>query len=316
MQRYVAVRLLQMVPVLLVVTFAVFALLLLQPGDPVVSLLGGSEGLNHELIEQYRKDLGLDKPIPVQYALWLGRAVRGDLGTSAQTKRPVLDELKSRIPVTLQLGLLGWLISMAIAVPAGVLSARRRGSLLDNVVTTASIGMVAMPDFWFAIIVILVFGVALGVLPVSGFVSLTADPVQSLRHLVLPAITLGTHTTAVTLRQTRSAMLEVLAQDYVRTARSKGLQEARVVTRHALPNALLPVVTVSGLQLARLLAGAVIVETIFAIPGMGRLAVTAIFFRDFSVVQGVVLVIAVAVLFANLLTDLVYAWIDPRIRYG
>ncbi|MBI4308468.1 MAG: ABC transporter permease [Chloroflexi bacterium] len=316
MQRYIFIRLLQMIPVLLIVTFGVFAMLLLQPGDPAVALMGGGEGISRELIEQYRKDLGLDKPVPVQYGLWLGRVLRGDLGKSALTKRPVMEELRHRIPVTLQLGLSGWVIAMGIAIPAGVISARKRGSLLDNGVTTFSMGLVAMPEFWFAIIMILVFAVILGVLPVAGFVSFLDNPLQSLRHLALPAITLGTHTTAVTMRLTRSAMLEVLAQDYVRTARSKGLRERRVVLRHALPNALLPVITVSGLQLARLVAGAVIVETIFAIPGIGRLAVQSIFFRDFAMVQGIVLLVAVAVLFTNLLTDLLYAFIDPRIRYG
>ena len=312
---YVVKRLLQMVPVLLLVTFMVFSMLLLIPGDPVRAIVGSGEALDKEQLAALRHELNLDKPIPVQYLIWLSRAVQGDFGRSNQTKKPVLTEIKNRLPVTLQLGLAAWLLSIVIALPAGIVSAVRRGSRLDFAATVLSMGGVAMPGFWLGILLILLFGVTLHWLPTNGFVSLVDQPFTGLKHLLLPAISLGVTGTALNMRQIRSAMLEVLAQDYVRTARAKGLAERSVIWVHALKNALLPVVTITALQIGRLLGGAVVIETLFALPGMGRLMVNAVFLRDIPVVQASVLLVAAAVLVSNLIADLLYAWLDPRIRY-
>lgn len=312
---YVVKRLLQMVPVLLLVTFMVFSMLLLIPGDPVRAIVGSGEALDQEQLAALRHELNLDRPIPVQYFIWLSRAVQGDFGRSNQTKRPVLSEIKNRLPVTIQLGLAAWLLSIVIALPAGIVSAVRRGSRLDFAATVLSMGGVAMPGFWLGILLILLFGVTLHWLPTNGFVSLADQPFTGLKHLLLPAISLGVTGTALNMRQIRSAMLEVLAQDYVRTARAKGLAERSVIWVHALKNALLPVVTITALQIGRLLGGAVVIETLFALPGMGRLMVNAVFLRDIPVVQASVLLVAAAVLVSNLIADLIYAWLDPRIRY-
>lgn len=316
MPQYIIRRLLQIVPVLLIITFMVFALMLAIPGDPARALIGPGEALDDEQLEIIRKKYNLDKPVLVQYGIWLGKVVRGDLGRSTQYQRPVAQELRTRAWVTLQFGIVAWVLAVLIAVPAGIISAVYRGRTLDYIATVLSIGGVAIPNFWFGIMSILLFGVTLGWLPAQGYVSLFDDPVQGLRHMILPAFSLGITSSALIMRQTRSAMLEVLAQDYVRTARAKGMPERTVIGVHALRNALLPVVTVFGLQTGRIFAGAVVIETLFGIPGMGNFMVQAIFARDFMVVQGAVLIMALAVLSANLITDLVYAWLDPRIRYN
>ena len=252
----------------------------------------------------------------MQYGIWLGKILVGDLGRSTQYQRPVAQELGPRAWVTLQFGMAAWVLGVIIAVPAGIISAVYRGRAVDYIATIVSIGGVAIPNFWFGIMAILLFGVTLGWLPARGYVSIFEDPVNGLRHMILPAFALGITSSALVMRQTRSAMLEVLAQDYVRTARAKGMPESIVIGIHALRNALLPVVTVFGLQTGRVFAGAVVIETLFGIPGMGNFMVQAIFARDFAVVQGAVLLMALAVLGANLATDLVYAWLDPRIRYN
>ncbi len=316
MPQYIIRRLLQIVPVLLIITFMVFALMLAIPGDPARALIGPGEALDEEQLELIRKEYNLDKPVLVQYGIWLGRVLTGDLGRSTQYQRPVAQELRTRAWVTLQFGIAAWVLAVLIAVPAGIISAVYRGRVVDYVATVLSIGGVAVPNFWFGIMAILLFGVTLGWLPAQGYVSLFDDPVQGLRHMILPAFSLGITSSALIMRQTRSAMLEVLAQDYVRTARAKGMPERTVIGVHALRNALLPVVTVFGLQTGRIFAGAVVIETLFGIPGMGNFMVQAIFARDFMVVQGAVLIMALAVLSANLITDLVYAWLDPRIRYN
>ncbi len=317
MQAYIVRRLLQAIPVIILDTFLAFALLLLLPGDPVETLIGASGGasLDPEQIAAYRRELGLDKPIPVQYALWLGRALHGDLGRSTRTYRPVTDEITARLPVTAQVGAAALLLSLVIAIPAGVAAAVWRNSLLDRIVTVVAVGGVAIPGFFLGVVFILLFAVKLRWLPPSGFVSPFEDPVRGLRFLAMPVLVLGWESAALVTRQTRSGMLEVLAQDYVRTARAKGLREARVVWVHALRNALLAVVTVIGLLIGRLLAGSVVIETIFAIPGMGRLLVSAIGARDIATVQAVVLIIALSVVVANLITDLAYGVLDPRIRF-
>ena len=316
MWQYVVRRLLQMVPVLALVTFMVHALMLAIPGDPARALVGPGESLDAEQLELIRKEHHLDRPVIVQYGIWLGKALRGDLGRSTQTQRSVAEELGSRALVTLQFGVVAWILAMVIGVPAGIVSAVYRGRPVDYVTTVLSIGGVAIPNFWLGIMAILLFGVKLGWLPAQGYVSLADDPVEGLRHMALPAFALGITSWALIMRQSRSAMLEVLAQDYMRTARAKGMRERTVIWVHALRNALLPVVTVFGLQTGRIFAGAVVIETLFGIPGMGNYMVQAIFARDFMVVQGAVLLMAVSVLVANLVTDLVYAMLDPRIRYG
>ncbi len=315
MWSYVVRRLLQMIPVLAIITFIVYALMFAIPGDPARALVGPGESLDEEQLEIIRKEHNLDKPVIVQYGLWLTRALKGDLGRSTQNYRPVAEELKDRAQVTLQFGIVAWLLAVLIGVPAGIVSAVYRGKPVDFIATVLSIAGVAIPNFWLGIMSILLFGVILGWLPTQGYVDIFEDPAEGFRHMILPAFALGITSWALIMRQSRSAMLEVLTQDYVRTARAKGMRPRSVVWVHALRNALLPVVTVFGLQTGRIFAGAVVIETLFGIPGMGQFMIQAIFARDFQSVQGAVLLMALAVLFANLITDLVYAWLDPRIRY-
>jgi peptide/nickel transport system permease protein len=313
MWRYVLQRLLESVIVVFFVTLAVFAFIQALPGDPVVALIGGQGG-DRETIELKRKELGLDRPIPVQYGEWVSGLLRGDLGTSAVSREPIFEALKSRIPVTFQLAVASFIVTLLIAVPSGILAAYFWRSWLDRFMTVLALVGVAMPSFWLGILLILLFSVELGWLPPSGFVSLTKDPADALRYLILPAVALGASQAGVVMRQTRSSLLEVLKQDYVRTARAKGLTEYSVVAGHALRNALLPVVTIVGLQIGRLLGGSVIVESVFAMPGLGRYAVNAIFAHDYPVVQATVLLAAVVVIVSNLVTDLMYVLLDPRIK--
>jgi peptide/nickel transport system permease protein len=307
---------LQIVPVLLIVTFLVFALMWAIPGDPARAFIGPGETLDAKQMELLRRQHHLDQPLVVRYLIWLGDALTGDLGRSTINNRRVAHEVGERAVVTLQLGLVAWVVSVLIAVPAGIVSAIYRGRPLDYLATVISIGAVAVPGFWFGIMMILLFGVTLGWLPTQGYVSIFDDPLEGLRHMLLPAFSLGITSCALIMRQTRSAMLEVMAQDYIRTARAKGMAERVVIWIHALRNSLLPVVTVLGLQTGRIFAGAVVIETLFRIPGMGQLLVQAVFQQDFTVVQGSVLIMALAVLLANLATDIVYAWLDPRIKYN
>lgn len=307
-------RLLQMLPILLIVTAMVFSITWMMPGDPARAFVPPGEVLDAQQLEIIRKEHNFDKPIPVQYALWLGSVLRGDLGRSLQTNRQVIDELLSRAPVTLSLGITGWLLAVLLGIPAGILSAVARGRWPDYFATIFSVGAVAIPGFWLGIMMILLFAVKLGWLPVQGYVAFHDDPWQWAAHLVLPAVTIGITSCALIMRQTRSAMLEVMAQDYVRTARAKGMSRARIVWIHTLRNALLPVVTLMGLQTGQIFAGSVVVETLFGIPGMGNYIVQSIFQRDFAVVQAGVLLMALAVLAANLLTDIAYAWLDPRVK--
>jgi peptide/nickel transport system permease protein len=309
-------RLLHILPVLLIITIVVYGLMLAIPGDPARALIGPGESLDPEQLEIIRQEHHLDEPFVVQYAIWLSKAVKGDLGRSSQTQRPVAEELGARAATTFQFGIVAWILSVLIGVPAGIVSAVFRGKAVDYVATVLSIGGVAIPSFWFGIMSILLFGVTLGWLPTQGYVGVFEDPVEALRHMVLPAFALGITSSALIMRQSRSAMLEVLDQDYIRTARAKGVREVAVIVVHALRNALLPIVTVFGLQTGRIFAGAIVIETLFGIPGMGNFMVQAVFARDFMVVQGAVLVMALAVLVANLLTDIAYAGLDPRIKYG
>ncbi len=315
MWRYARRRLLQLVPSLLLITMMVFALMHAIPGDPARMMVGAGEALDEAQLAVVRREYNLDRPVVIQYGLWLGRVLSGDLGRSAVSQRRVSEELRLRAGVTFQLGLFAWLIGALIAIPAGIVSAVFRGRLPDTVATLVAVGAVALPGFWVGIMLILLFGVRLGWLPTQGYVALAENPLDSLRHMLLPAIALGITSAALVMRQMRSALLEVLEQDYIRTARAKGLARWPVVLGHAVRNAFLPVITVMGLEIGRIFAGSVVVETLFGIPGMGRLMVQAVFQHDFAIVQGSVLVIATAVLAVNFATDMLYAVIDPRIRY-
>ncbi len=314
MLRYIIMRLFQTSIVLLLVSIITFSLLLLI-GDPVSVMASRGEALDPEQLENLRIELGLNKPLPLQYTTWLGKAIQGNFGRSITTQRPVIDELKERVPVTLQLGVFAILFSLIIAIPAGLISAYKRGSKLDTVTTFVAVGGVAMPEFWLGILLIILFSVFLNWLPIYGFVNLWENPIESLRHMILPAATLGTSLAVVTMRQMRSAALEVFAQDYVRTARAKGLRERTVISRHVLKNALLPVVTLMGIQVGRIMGGAVVVETIFSISGVGRLLVTSIFSFDFPVTQACIFLIASGVCLCNLIVDVTYVYFDPRIKY-
>jgi peptide/nickel transport system permease protein len=286
----------------------------LLPGDPVVAMFG--DGGDPVAMARVRADLGLDQPAPLYYFVWLGRAVQGDLGRSIQSNRPVAGILRDRLLPTLQLALFAGLVTAVIAIPLGIIAAINRGTLTDLGATTFALLGLSIPNFWLGIIFIMVFSLMLGWLPPSGWRDPFREPLQSLRFMILPAVTLGTALAAGIMRQTRSSLLDTLTQDYLRTAQAKGLNDRQVVLRHALRNALIPVVTVAGLMVGRLLGGAVITETIFAIPGIGRTVVDAIFSRDFPIVQGAVLMMAFIVLVINLIVDVLYAFIDPRIRYS
>jgi peptide/nickel transport system permease protein len=293
-----------------------FSLVLLLPGDPALAILGDQQARDQQLYQRLRAELGLERPLALQYAHWAARAARGDLGRSVRTGHPVLGLVVERLAPTLQLSALAMVLAVAIALPAGIVSAARPRSWADSVASVFAMGGVGIPHFLLGILLIYVFAVWLQWLPPSGYAPLTEGLRANVRLMALPALTLGLGLAAVLMRQIRSALLDVLRQEYITTARSKGVSERRVVGIHALRNALVPVLTIIGLQMGRLFGGAVVVETIFGIPGVGRLAVDSIFFRDFPVVQGVVLVLAVAVLLSNFLTDLLYAVVDPRIRYA
>ena len=262
------------------------------------------------------RDLGLDRPLPIQYLSWVGDFVTGDWGRSFQNKRPVAQELANRLPHTLQLALAAFALSLALGVIAGVIAALKRNSIMDMLATTGAMFGIALPDFWFALMLILVFSVTLNALPVFGSVLLWQDPAGGLEHLALPALALGLNGAATIMRQTRSSLLEVMGEDYIRTARAKGLFERRVIWLHALRNSMLPVVTILGIRLGNILGGAVVIETMFSWPGVGRLAVFALQRADYPVIQVIVMLSAIAILVANLLTDIAYAYLDPRIRYG
>ena len=312
MIRYILRRLLQTVPVLLGVSLLAFAIMHVVPGDPV-RLIAGPDA-PESVVARVRVELGLERPLHVQYLSFLGRALRGDLGRSLRSRAPVIDEIFSRFPATLELTTVSMLLAVVVGIPLGLVAAVRRASWHDYLAMGASLSTLSMPIFWVAIVAIWLFSLQLGWLPVSG----RAGPVwewEGLRHIVLPAATLATTSLAIISRLTRSGMLDVLGREYVTTARAKGVPPWSVVGKHALKNALIPVVTVVGLQYGFLLGGAVVTETIFAWPGVGRLAITAILQRDYPVVQGCVLLVAVVFVLINLLVDVLYGWLDPRIRY-
>jgi peptide/nickel transport system permease protein len=304
--RFLARRLLLAIPVLLGVATLVFALLHLVPGDPVQAMLG--DAASPQTVAELRGRLGLDRPLHIQYAAFLAGAARGDLGVSLRTNERVTAAISARLPATVELALAAMLVAVAIAIPAGVVAAVNAGTRVDHAATTLALVGISMPNFWLGPLLAIVFSVELGWFPVSGR--------GTLAHLVLPAITLGAPLAAALARMTRASLIDELRELYVTAARARGLPAARVVMKHAFRNSLIPVITVLGLQVGAVLTGAVITETIFAWPGVGRLLIQSIGFRDYPVVQGCVLFIAVTYVSVNLLTDMAYAYLDPRIRVG
>lgn len=313
MGRFILGRLLAVVPVLVLVTAGVFFLIHLTPGDPIDAMM--AESADPNVKAALSRQLGLDQPIHVQYLRWMGGVIRGDLGRSIRNNQPVIEDVGRRIRPSVELALLAILIALVVAFPLGILSAAHRNTPVDGAGTTFALIGICMPNFLIALLLIFLFGVTLRWLPVSGYTDPLEDPVNGLRSLTLPAITLGLALGAVITRTLRSSLLEALSEDYVRTGRAKGLPESVILGRHALKNSLIPVITVLGLQLGGLIGGAVITEYVFALPGVGRLVVDAVFARDYPLVQGVVLLIALAYIATNLLVDLVYGFLDPRIRY-
>ena len=311
MIRYIISRLMQMLPVLFLVSVAVFSMTLLLPGDPTFSML--DEHATAAERTALREKLGLDAPIPVQYVKWAQNVLSGDFGRSLRNGEPVVDMLVSRVPATTQLAIMAIILATLIGVPLGIVAALNRNSMRDVAATSAGMFAMAMPSFWLAMLLIMFFSIHLRWLPPSGYIPFVKDPIASLRLMIMPSITLGTVMAGLILRQTRTSMLAVLSADYVRTARAKGLGEGRVILRHALRNALIPIVTVVGMQMGALLGGAAIAESVFSLPGLGQMVVDGIFNRDFPAVQGAILVIVTFILFLNLTVDIVYAWIDRRV---
>src|SRR5499427_275188 len=319
MGKYALRRMVLFVPTLLVATILVFALFWIVPGDPALTILGGGEGdsgaVSSEQLQQLRHKLGLDRPLYVQYASWLGNVLRGDLGTSLWYKTPVWNQLKDRFLVTMELAVMAIILAFCAAVPLGITSAVKQDTRFDYLSRIFSSIGIALPTFWLGVLIVYALASLFLWLPPLGYATLWDDPLINLQQLIFLALTLAFHDLAFTARVTRSSMLEVMREDYLRTARAKGLVEIAVIGRHALKNALLPVLTVSGYQFARLLGGVIIVESIFVVPGMGTLLIDSIVHRDFVVIQAVVLLIAAVVLTLNLVIDLVYGMLDPRIRY-
>jgi peptide/nickel transport system permease protein len=312
--KHVLIRLLALVPMLIGLSIASFALVHVIPGDPALVMLGG-EGTPQQVAE-LRKQLGLDRPLPVRYWEWLTRVARGDLGESLYNRTRVMDELRWRFPTTLSLVCLALLISVVIGVPAGLVSAVYRNSWLDHAARLVTLVSLSMPSFWLGLMLILLFSLKLNLLPVVGYTSVVTDPLAGLRFLLLPSCALGTYLTALLARLVRSSVLEVLGQDYIRTARAKGLRQRAVLLRHALRNALIPAVTVLGINLGILLGGSAVIETLFVLPGVGQLVITALYNRDLPVIQGLILYISVLYVLINMAVDIVYTYLDPRLRVG
>jgi len=300
------------VPTLFFVSLLIFGLQQLLPGDPATALAG--EDRDPAVIAFLRQKYHLDQPLPVRYALWVEAVAQGDLGESIRIKRPVFDLIAEKLPVTGELALMALLVALAIGLPAGIIAAVKHGTPVDYGASMAALWGLSIPNFWLGILLILLFSVELGLLPASGFVSPGESLKQNLLTLIMPAFVLGNAIAAVMMRHTRSAMLQVLSADFVRTARAKGLPEVQVILRHALRNALIPVVTLGALEFGGLLSGAVLTEQVFTIPGFGKLIVDAVFNRDYAVVQGVVLFTALAYILLNLLADVLYVVLNPRLR--
>jgi peptide/nickel transport system permease protein len=318
MTTYIIRRLILAGIVLILVTAIVFFAMRMLPGDPIRMLVTQSDEANFSQaeIEALRHEYGLDRPMIVQYGDWMLHLFRGDLGNSILQGSPVINEIKHRLPITFHLGLVSFIVGTIIGIPLGIIAAFRRGSWLDTLVTTLANLGITVPVFWLGVILMTVFSVNLDWLPLMGYTSPFDDIWLSTKKMVMPVICLALFPIAGNARQTRSAMLEVMHQDYIRTAWSKGLKERTIIIRHALKNGLIPVVTLLGAGISQILGGAVLVETVFAIPGMGRLAITSVVNQDYPFIQAIILIIAATTLLANLLVDLTYGWLDPRIRYG
>jgi peptide/nickel transport system permease protein len=313
MQRYIARRLLQAIPTVLLASVVIFLMIYLIPGDPASTILGPNAFPDQ--IEALRREMGLDQPLPVQYLIWLGRVLRGDLGESFINGFPVAELLLRRLAATVQLTVAALLVAVVLAFVVSLVSVMYRGRLLARV-AMGWLGLsYAIPTFWLGVLLIIVFSVQFNLLPPTGYESIVENPREGWRYLLMPALTLGVYTSSVLARFLRSALLEVIGQDYIRTAQAKGLPERRVFLRHALKNALIPVVTVLGVQFGTLLGGAVVTEAVFDWPGVGQMLLYAIRVRDYTVVQGTVLFLVVVFVLLNLLTDIAYGVIDPRIRY-
>jgi len=312
MTRYLMQRLVGMLLMLVIISIVSYSMVRLLPGDPVNAIFG--DGGDPAVIAAVRADLGLDQPAAQYYFVWVGRVLRGDFGRSIQSNKPVLESLRAQLIPTIELTIMASIVTLVIAVPLGILSAIKRGTVVDWAASVFAVLGLSVPNFFLGILLIFFFSLILGWLPPSGWRDPFRDPFQSIRYMILPALALGLAFAASIMRQIRSGLLEVLHLDYMRTARAKGLGERQAIMRHALRNSLIPVVTVIGLMIGRLLGGAVVVEIIFAIPGIGRTAVDAIFGRDYPVIQCAVLLIAGVVLVVNLIVDLSYGLVDPRIR--
>lgn len=311
--RYIFVKLTGAIPAVFGISILVFLLIRLVPGDAVSIML--FQVASEEKIREIRNLFGLDRPLHMQYLEWLGRMFWGDLGKSLVSGRPVLVDVLERFPVTLELSILAALLALMVAIPFGILSAMKPGTGIDALGSLVTLLGLAVPSFWFATIIVLVFSVKLSWLPSIGYVSLFEDPLQNLRHMILPAISLATYMTATVMRMTRSAVAETVRQEFVRTANAKGLHPRTVFFKHVMRNTIIVVITMSGIEIAKLLGGSLIIEQIFGLPGIGRYAVEAIFARDYPVVQGTVLVVAVTFVLINLTVDILYAVADPRVRY-
>ena len=318
MGSYLIRRLLQAILVILVVSFLVFVLMRLLPGDPIEMLISSSMLTDYtpEMMDALRHEKGLDQPIGVQYLRWLGQMGRGDFGTSIMQNYNIRDEIKNRVVVTMLIGFAAWLIGLVVGVLLGIVCAVRRGKLIDNIVSVfANIGLTA-PAFWIAILLVYLFVMKLHILPLYGYTLPWVDFGKSLKQSIMPILVTALSPIATTTRQTRSSVLEVLNEDYVRTAWSKGLNEKKVVIKHVLKNALMPVVTLQGTMLRMIIGGSVVVETIFVIPGMGSMLTKSMLSHDYPVVQAVTVIMTAVVVLSNLLVDILYAWIDPRIQYS
>ncbi len=314
MGRYIVKRLLSLIPVLFGVSIIVFFLVRLIPGSALEMYMGTQVEATPQQMEELKRIFGEDKPVPVLYVQWVGRLLQGDFGYSLRTGRPVLPDIVSRLPISLELTLMALFLALIIGIPQGILSSLRNKPAVD--VANRIIGLLglSLPQFWLAALMVLAFSGFRGWIPMGNFVKFTVDPLKNLQMLFLPSLAIGIGLAAVIMRYTRNSMLEVLQMDYIRTAKAKGLKRHAVILRHALKNAILPVITVAGFNTGYLLGGAIVIEEVFALPGMGRLALYAIYQRDYPVIQGIVLVIATLFVLVNLVTDLIYACVDPRIR--
>ena len=312
MLSYLIKRLVALIPTVFFVTIIIFGLQQLLPGDPAIMLAG--EDQDPTVIAYLHKKMHLDEPLPVRYAYWIGGVFKGDLGESLRIQKPVLELIQEKLPVTLQLAAMAMVIALVIGIPAGIVSAVAKDSAWDYVANVVALWGLSTPNFWLGILLILLFSVSLGWLPASGYVSPFEDLKANLAAMIMPAFVLGNAIAAVLMRHTRSAMLQVLNADYVRTARAKGLSERKVVLKHALRNAMTPIITLGALEFGTLLSGAVLTEQVFSIPGFGKLIVDAVFNRDYAVVQGVVLFTSTVYIMLNLLADLAYFFVNPRLR--